>query len=458
MIYKANKLSAVRDVLLPRPLELEEQQFHISMDNVRGGLALSSLAEEVLSSYDSIWFKSFITGHSGVGKSTEIIRLIDAVSGSFLPLRFSVNSELDSGAFKPFDVLIIIVLVLVETAAKPQSEGGVDYKAPEALLRRFLRWFAEEKNLSEISATADLAFSLGDKGGQAAAFWDVFLSFLPGIKGELRYSSSRKALIVDYRLQRLSTLIQITNEIIEDIQAVTRDRQRKEWLLIGEDFDKAGIPHDLVEALFVANANLFQELKISFLFTLPIALAYSENLVRLPYRARPIYDTPVYNEDHSPNIEGRQALTDVLSVRMDMDLFDSNQAHRLIVASGGNLRDLFDLVKEAARIAISQKTTRIGANETTAAINFQRQEQRRRLGPSSSDKGEITYPEKAAILTRIYNGDPDAKIATPIVLSLLRSRNLLEFNGEGRFGVPPLVVDILIDQRRLPAGSPGGLI
>lgn len=308
MIYKANKLSAVRDVLLPRPLELEEQQFHISMDNVRGGLALSSLAEEVLSSYDSIWFKSFITGHSGVGKSTEIIRLIDAVSGSFLPLRFSVNSELDSGAFKPFDVLIIIVLVLVETAAKPQSEGGVDYKAPEALLRRFLRWFAEEKNLSEISATADLAFSLGDKGGQAAAFWDVFLSFLPGIKGELRYSSSRKALIVDYRLQRLSTLIQITNEIIEDIQAVTRDRQRKEWLLIGEDFDKAGIPHDLVEALFVANANLFQELKISFLFTLPIALAYSENLVRLPYRARPIYDTPVYNEDHSPNIEGRQAL------------------------------------------------------------------------------------------------------------------------------------------------------
>lgn len=457
MLYYAENLPAVRKVLHSEPLQKEDMSFYRSLDKVRGGITTKNLAKDILQSYNSIWFKSFLTGHSGVGKSTEIIRLLDSVSGFFLPLRFSVTAELDPGSFKPFDVLIIIILRLAESAALPENEGGIAYKAPDDLLRKFLLWFAEEKNLTEYSSTATLAASL-TADLTFTDLWDKFAKFVPGIKGELKYAASRSSRIVDYRLQRISSLIQLTNAFIEDIQAQTKQRVRKEWLLIGEDFDRTGIDHSLVEALFVNNGNLFKELRLSFLFTLPIALAYSENLVGLPYKPRPIYDTPVYTEDHHPHPEGRHALTEVLQARMNFDLMAPGQVERLIVASGGNIRDLFEMVREAAAIADSEDASQIGPEHATAAINMQRQEQRRRLGPSSSDKVEITYPEKAEILTCIYNGDPDAKIATPIVLSLLRSRNLLEFNGEGRFGVPPLVVDILINQRRLPPDSPGGLI
>jgi len=52
--------------------------------------------------------------------------------------------------------------------------------------------------------------------------------------------------------------------------------------------------------------------------------------------------------------QGFQAISELLGRRVEPARFDSGQTERLIVASGGYLRDLFSLVQEAAYCRAAQ--------------------------------------------------------------------------------------------------------
>ena len=131
---------------------------------------------------------------------------------------------------------------------------------------------------------------------------------------------------------------------------------------------------------------------------------------------------------------------------------------RLIVASGGNLRDLFALVNYAADTALLRDANQINAEDASAAIFNLRSDYERRLGQSPFDLAEITYDNKAKRLVEVYNGATEVKIPDRIMYALLNARAIQEFNGKRWFGVHPLVVDILADQERLPRNPTGEVI
>jgi hypothetical protein len=79
------------------------------------------------------------------------------------------------------------------------------------------------------------------------------------------------------------------------------------------------------------------------------------------------------------------------------------------------------------------------------------------LGESVFDEAKVTYDNKAALLVRIYNQDPTAKIPNAVLHSLLHARAVQEFNGKRWFGVHPLVVDILHAQDKIKASVDGKL-
>jgi hypothetical protein len=287
------------------------------------------------------------------------------------------------------------------------------------------------------------------------------LGLFATVKGEMRYAADRKKEIVEYRLSRLSTLISLANRLLDECNQLSREGTSKEWLFIGEDFDKPGIPGARVEGLFLTYANVFKELRTHLIFTIPIGLGYSEQVVQLPFPGDRIFsipDTPVFRPDHTPHIEGRDAISRVLEARILSELFEAGQMTRLIVASGGNLRDLFSLVTQAADNAILRGSPNgtIGSSDVDAAVSNLRTEYVRRLGRSPFDKQEIAYGEKAGRLVQIYNSDPNAIIPDAALYSLLRSRAVQEFDGERWYGVHPLVVDILRAQGRIQGGAPGG--
>jgi hypothetical protein len=130
---------------------------------------------------------------------------------------------------------------------------------------------------------------------------------------------------------------------------------------------------------------------------------------------------------------------------MNVALFAERQDERLIIASGGNLRDLFGLIVEAGTVAELRggEPRQITAPDTDRAINELRREYRDHLGENAFDLQQIKLDEKLMKLSAIYRGQPKADVRDPILYSLLHARAVQEFNGKGWFGVHPLIVDFL---------------
>ncbi|NJN21884.1 MAG: hypothetical protein HC812_12775 [Leptolyngbya sp. RL_3_1] len=457
-ITRATSLAEVYRTLRPYPLSTPEEIAAFYRDEInatRGGdkmkrlrLRLSRAAE------DGLPFKACLMGHSGVGKSTELSRLQETIKDQFRVIRFSANNDLDPGSFRPLDVVLVMMMEVATQTARLVAPP------PEARLQEIKDWFAAEQSIRQetIGITGSITAGVGAERG---SLWDQVLGLFATLQGEVKYASTRNKKIEEYRLSRIKDLIDVANRLLDDCSRLLRYAYKgQRWLFIGEDFDKAGIAAERIEELFMTYGNLFQDLRASLIFNVPIGLFYSSDATRLPFANENSFvlpDTPIYKQNHSPNAIGREAVKAVLTARIDLSLIESQALERLIIASGGNLRDLFSLVNYAADTALLREAEVINGEDANAAILDLRSDYERRLGMSPFDPEEITYSEKAELLVRIYNGEQDAQITEPALYSLLRARAVQEFNGQRWFGVHPLVVDILAKQGRLQAAPSGGV-
>ncbi|MGB3292274.1 MAG: hypothetical protein WBB01_04665 [Phormidesmis sp.] len=458
----AQELSDVYQTLRPTPLTTAEElaAFYIEDINaVRGGDKMQRLKLRLNRAYrDRIPFKACVMGHRGVGKSTEISRLLAQISPQFQAIRFSATTVLDPGSFKPLDVLLVMMMEIAKATAKPIREGGAAHRPSDARLKEIWDWFSTEKETRQLAEQAAVSIEAG-AGAKEDSLWGKVLGLFATLKGEIKFASARTTEVITYRLTRLDLLIEVANRLLDECNDALRRTTGKQWLFVGEDFDRAGIPSTQIENLFITYANIFQELRSHLIFTLPISLYYSAKATRLPFAGDcsfVIPDTPMFNAAHVPNQAGQAAVVKALGARMDLQLFEPGQLSRLIVASGGNLRDLFSLINYAADGAFIRGAAKIAdADADTAIVNL-RSDYERRLGQSPYDPEEIGYEDKANLLVRIYNGEKEAQMTNPALYSLLNSRAVQEFNGQRWFGVHPLVVDILIAQDYLPTGAADG--
>ncbi len=454
----ATALDQLYLTLRPEPLERPEEFrkfYRAEVNEVRGEDTVARLSGKLQESFGALPFRAFVMGHPGVGKSTEVSRLLQRVKEQHVGVRLSVATELNPASFKVFDILLLMLALLAEAANK-MNVIPLQGNRAEALVRDITQWFASEqvKSSRTRSAGAEMAAGFGIKEG---SLWAKVLPLLGSAKGEMKYAAERKSEIVEYRLQRLPDLVDLCNKLIDLSGETLKEKTGKEWLLVVEDLDKSVISPQLLQELFIQYSAVFRNLRISMIFTIPVWLAYSPDAIRLPGETFMIHDTPVYNQQHKAHEIGRAAIRDVLEARASPSLFDEGQMMRLIVASGGNLRDLFSLVSEAGERARLRNppATVIGPEDVKGAISKMRGEYSRRLGQSPYDQG-IPYSEKSARLLGVYNDAPDNKITDPVLYSLLRGRAIQEFNGDLWFGVHPLVVDILKEQKHLNPEAAGG--
>ena len=455
----ATDLDSLYLTLRPEPL-IDPEEFRAfyrgQVNQVRGDDTVSRLSLKLQQAYGALPFKAFLMGHPGVGKSTEISRLLERVKAQHAGIRLSIAAELNPASFKVFDVLLLMLIRLAEEADRMNAvplEGILS----EHLVAGIQQWFSTEqvKSTRNQTAAASVEAGIGMKGD---SLWAGLLGLFASAKAEMKYAADRKTEIVEYRLQRLPDLVDLCNRLIDVCSQSLKKKTGQEWLLALEDFDRTGISPQQLQELFIQYGNVFQDLRVNLIFTIPVWLAYSPEAARLPFKNYMIHDTPVYDADHAPHAEGRAAVRAVLEARVSPGLFAEGQMTRLIVASGGNLRDLFALVLDAGEGARSRdpEAKVIGPEDAQAAINKMRREYRMRLGQSPYDADPLSYADKSARLLAVYNNAPDSDVPDPVLYSLLRGRAIQEFNGVGWFGLHPLVVDILKDQQHLRTQDPGG--
>jgi hypothetical protein len=458
--HRAGALRDLPKTLSVAPLRNPEELrtfYAPELNQVRGEDKVKRLALALKQSHGSAYYKSFLYGHSGTGKSTELTRLTQEVARLYRPVRFSALREFDPINVKAFDVLALMLIKVSEQAAAPPERGGLGWRPPEELVQRIWAWFGDE-TATITKDTAVQAIAEAGLGLDADSWWGKLFGLYAKLKGEMKFASQRKEVWIEYRLTRLADLIDLLNQFLRACSEASRAAEGREWLFLGEDFEKLLRP-DLPEELFIRYANAFSSLDAHLIFTIPVDLAYSQS-ARLPFAVEAIPDVPVYDAHHQRQEAGHRALTRLLERRLDTAVFEPGQMERLIVASGGYLRDLFALIQDAAYNALlsEPESPTIRREDVTKAIIKQRQRILLRLGVDPYAREPVSYPEKVQRLLAIYRRDPPARVPDPVLYELLRARAVQEFNGEGRFGIAPLVVDILKQQGDLPADAPGGSI
>lgn len=451
-------LNDLEQVLSPEPLTTNEELdrfYRPEVNAVRGDDATARLARRYRSAFGGTPYKTFVMGHPGVGKSTEITRLLRDLDEKYRGIRLSIARELNPASFRIFDILMLLMIKIAEETSTKMDAGLLDTAMAKGLLEDIQHYFAEQKITDLQQRTIGGEIQAGVKSD---SFWGKLLPVFAAAKGEIKYAGERKSETVEYRLKLLPTLVDLANRLLDFCSASLKNLEGKQWLFVLEDFDRFGISGEQLKEVFVQYGTVFQDLKANLLFTIPVWLGYSQDANRLPFSKSLIPDTPVFDRYHAAHIEGRQAVQAVLCARVNGVLIEPGQAERLIVASGGNLRDLFSMVFEAGEKALARDpdARQIAEADVNKAINAMRREYRMRLGESPYDPKPIHWEEKCERLLAVYRGVPGADVPDPVLYSLLKSRALQELSDEGWCGVHPLVVDILIDQKRLEEGSRGG--
>lgn len=333
------------------------------------------------------------------------------------------------------------------------NEGGAGKPLSDSLLREIIDWFAQDRTIDPYSPVSEIEVSTSI-GPDATSLWDRTTNLFGKLKGEMRFAASRSHKLIEHRLQRVSTLVDLINRVSEECNDSLRDASGCEWLFIGDDFDSSRIPIACNENLFFNYSHMLKHIECHLILTLPLDLIYSRRSDQLPCPRRRLYvlpDTPVFGPEYQDFRKGRAALKEILEARVSPMLFVPSQIKRFIVASGGNLGDLFAMVREAADHAILRGATggKISKVDADRAISKYRSLYKLRLGHEIPGPVVTTYGQKADRLVTIYRRKPEARIPDHVLDELLSTGVIQGFAGERGLGVHPMVLDILSEQGRL---------
>ena len=434
---RAEKLDDLWKVLDSTPLANPGQMaafYREELNRVRGTGATRRLKQQLLQRHGSTKFRCLLYGNQGCGKSTEINRILQEIEDKFVPVHISVAKELNSSSFRVFDILLLILFRLVEEVRKRQNDDWLpSFALPDS------DWQAV---IDYLEANSSMKYST-NKGINGKAIFEFF-----GLaKGELQYAAGRSQEFVDYRLQRLSLLADRLNAVADAANRYLASRHgQREWVIVIEDMDKQGVSSSAIRQALTEHSELLGRLGLHVILNVPAWIVWSSDATRLPFGDYhfQIPDVPVYEGHHAACVNGREALRAVLEARANPSLFEDEQEIRCIVASGGNVRDLFAIVENAASIAATKDREKIGADDVTLAVTELRSRYETRLGDDPFDKDPVPYADKLQRLMDVYNQKAEPASAHDRCLNeLLKAGAVLRFNGDGRYGVHPLVVDLL---------------
>lgn len=442
MLYlRADKLSEIQDAFNPNPLEApdEIERYYQDTTEARTGDMYSGFVEkmELLleDSHNSLIHRLFV-GHAGVGKTTELYRLMHAAQKKgFLTCLGRCDIELDSGDIEYTDVLLYILDLLVTQAHNNQL------KISEATIRNIDNyWNSDVELYKTISVQAQAEVSAGI---QAEAGIGKVLRLLAGIRGILKNSAESKRVIRRKIEPRSSELVAQIGNVVSEIRSQLFCCGRPDIpFVILDGLDK--IPLEHARKIFKENGSRFQNLQIHLLVTFPISLSYTPeykdmqiwfpNPVKLPMIKIRNWEHGAYVSDYW---EGLETLKSIVEKRACLSLFAEEALNEMILYTGGYLRDLFRCICDAALRARLRKSSRIELSDAQKALDVLESDLNGRYGEELVGKME-----------EIYRGNKYVSSSEEIT-TLLQIGAVLEYNGTRWCDLHPLVEKWLIQNKRI---------
>lgn len=428
---KATKFQEMIRVFNPYPLTKDDyEQFYVNTSEIRSVVNASKRIINSLTFGEYPGMKLLFMGHKGSGKSTEIVNISQKLAGQYDIITFSMAQEVELLGMQYIDAIFVIMSQIIDFLDKKKAHIKVDDKLLDEMTTY---WKKEEIFEKVIIDEAEL-----EAGGEAK------LSFLKKIsvhgKGVLKTGMETKRTIRTKVEPQISYLIELLNRIIADINRQLKEKDNKELLIIIEDMDKLE-PNDAKE-LFVLHRRALLSINVKMILSFPIYLIYTPeySMIREDFADCVLFSMIKVKEKTGERYEpGIDILKQIVYKRMDEALINEDALEYMILKTGGAIRDLFELLKQAAYYKLGQSINdKINIDDAKIV----------ETSLKSTYERFITSEEHVNKLVEIYK-NPIPDYADAILSDLLRTLSVMEYNGERWCGVHPLLIDFLLEKGRI---------
>lgn len=356
---------------LDLPLKPVQDGFHNPFYVDRPGNPITELIDALVAPFYRPP-KFFFSGHRGCGKSTELLHLMGnaEIQKKYWPINFSIREETDIIDIDFRDVLLAIGGRLYREYRK---KGG---ELPEQLLKELDGWRGKvEKKVTTILDGRLSNFELGASLDAFFANAGLKMRLEPATRVELRQ-------IVE---TDITGLIAIINHIVAAIYST----ERRIPLLLIDDMDKPDL--EKARTIFHDRREIMMQPNCAIVYTVSSALFYSKDFDAIRDQALflpniNLHPSQVHEEHLAP---GYQVLERFVSVRMSLDLIDTDALELAITYSGGVFRELARLLRTSLGNARRRHGERIEEKDVEWAANEIRNEYRRIL-----DREDMKYLKK----------------------------------------------------------------
>ena len=433
---KATQLSEISQFANLKPLDETTWHMWVDTEEARGNGAVLKLVEqlrEASSQPDPV--KVLLTGHSGSGKSTELFRVKQEVEELYHIVIARIGDRYSLSTVDYRQLLFFCASQLIEIGAE-QGASVTEKDEAESLVS----WFDK--------TTREGIWSEGDKfatevGAKLSVFRALFANFSGRIYsgGETRERAVRH---IESRLDQLLFNMQIIVRRIEE------RLDGKKLLLILEDLDKIE-DRDQGRKLFFEHRRQLLDIPCSAIFTFPIVLWYEQEagvlnypirylLPMIPVASCPPLPSDIEEGEQKANV-GRETLKQIIFQRIDenADIITSEALDYLIAYSGGVLRDLLYMLREAAIGAKVKQRARVEMRDIQDAAHSLRDEYANRLSPRLYGEVEVSLKEIEGVLGESSDWPKWTLNQTAAFKMLLQSLCILEYNGQRWFDLHPAV-------------------
>jgi hypothetical protein len=421
---------------------LEDKKYYIDFSSVRGGEIIKKLKQKITFFSPDAPTCVLFTGHIGCGKSTELLRLrTELEQEGFHVVYFESSEDLEMTDVDISDVLLAIARRVSQSLDKIKIEEPTR-------LKELLQGAVKVLN-SEVTGVKFKVPGVSDMG--IASEGEKF-SLKFGI-GEITTKTKsdaklRQKLNQYLGPQKTQLLDAINTELLEPVIASLKQQGKKGLVVIVDNLDRLdtrtkswGRPQQ--EYLFVDQGEYLKKLNCHLVYTMPLALKFSDDYGNLTQR----FDEPkvlpmvsVQLRDGSECEAGMELLRQMILARAFPD-FDEQQRlnkiseifespktlDRLCRVSGGHVRDLLRLLNtwilEEMELPLSGKTLE-------AVIRGCRNEM---TMPISDDEWELLRQVRQR---KKVSGDDGYQ-------ALIRSRLVFEYrdSGESWFDINPILAE-----------------
>ncbi len=415
------------------PLESGDPR-RVDLNVARGGDVVGRLKKLLLRTPTGKFLHAVFASHRGAGKSTELKGLAHDVSSQFLPIYFEANVEMDANSFAMEDLLLVIARVVEEVFRQHNTP------LPKNVLKKVEGWFSEVVLADESGRTYLGQIETGAKAESGIPFVGKLLASLTaGFKVESQHRESIKQTLQKFP----GTLMAHVNNLL-DAAAEQLQPSGRSLLLIIDNMDR--YDPRMIDGLLVQSADRFKALRCHFTVTPPIDLVlrpesqslesvfHCETMPTVKLRGR----DSGYWDITDP---GREILRSALARRIDIDrLIPSVQDQdRIIAASGGAIRELLELARDATLEANGETIT---GSDIDGVLERRRQRYRDRIDAN----GWWDALAKIAKTKRLSEDEE--------CLQVLFQRLAFQYNGELWYDVHPLISDLPDFQSRVAPPKP----